>query len=293
MPARRAFLIIPCLAATWLVWGSTYLGMKLALESFPPYLLSGIRCVIAGGLLLLVLRLRGAAWPSLKQTANAGMIGFFMLTVGNGLTCVAEQTLATGATALIVAATPLITVVISQFAGHRATRLEWCGIVLGMTGIVLMNLDKGLASEPTGVLLMVVACFSWALASVLIPRLDLPQGPMSAGVQMLAGGLVSLPVAMALGEKLPAAPTAKALVAMVYLIIFGSIVAYSAFVWLLRNVRPALATSSSYVNPVVALFLGWAVAGEHVSAPLVIGMSVILAGVGLIGWSASRQHNTA
>ncbi|QDQ27295.1 drug/metabolite exporter YedA [Chitinimonas arctica] len=289
MNARHTLLIPLCLAATWLVWGSTYLAIKYALPSFPPYVLSGTRYLLAGGLLLAFLKWRGAAWPTGRQLGNTALIGFLMLTLGNGMTCMAEQTMPSGAAALIVAGTPLLTVVLSQFLGGRASRLEWCGIALGMVGMVLINLDASLAEDPRGVGLMLAACLAWAIASVLMPRLDLPAGPMSAAMQMLAGGLISLPLALLGGERFPESPQPQAIAALAYLIVFGSIVGYSAFVWLLRNVRPSLASSSSYVNPVVALLLGGLVADEAVGWPLLAGMGVILAGVALIGWASARR----
>jgi drug/metabolite transporter (DMT)-like permease len=290
MSARHASFVVPlCLAATWVVWGSTYLAIKFGLQSFGPFMLSGTRYLAAGVLMFGYLLLRRSPLPTRRQTANAVLIGFLMQSVGNALTCLAEKTLPSGATALIVAATPLLTVVISQVLGSRARPLEWAGIGLGLTGIVLMNLDASLAGDPRGVALVMIACLAWATASVLIPRLDLPAGAMSSAVQMLAGGAISVPIALLLGERLPASPTWQSLAALVYLMVFGSIIAYSAFVWLLRNVRPALATSSSYVNPVVALLLGWAIAGEAVTWPLVAGIVVILAGVGLIGWAHARK----
>jgi drug/metabolite transporter (DMT)-like permease len=290
MPHRHASLVIPlCLAATWIVWGSTYLAIKYALISFGPFMLSGTRYLTAGVLMTGFMLLRGTAWPSRRQTLNAVLIGFLMQSVGNALTCLAEKTLPSGATALIVAATPLLTVVISQLLGSRAKPLEWAGITLGLAGIVLMNLDASLAGDPRGVALVLIACLAWATASVMIPRLDLPPGGMSSAVQMLAGGAISMPIALLSGERFPIAPNWQALAALAYLTVFGSIVAYSSFVWLLRNVRPALATSSSYVNPVVALFLGWLFAHEAVTWPLVAGIVVILGGVGLIGWAHARK----
>ena len=290
MSERHPLLIPLCLFATWVVWGSTYLAIKFALHDFPPYILSGTRYLIAGSLLLAAIRWRGESWPTRRQVGNAALIGLLMLTIGNGLTCVAVQTLPSGATALIVAVTPLLTVVISQFLGARAQAMEWGGIVLGLVGILLMNLDASLAGHPAGVLLVLAAGAAWAVASVLIPRLDLPTGMMSAAVQMLAGGLVSLPLALLMGERLHGVPGAVSLAALTYLVLFGSVIAYSAFVWLLRNVRPALATSSSYVNPVVALCLGWLVLQETMTWPLLAGTLVILAGVGLIAWASTRKH---
>ncbi|PHV11301.1 drug/metabolite exporter YedA [Chitinimonas sp. BJB300] len=284
MSPQRPTLLIPfCLAATWLIWGSTYLAIKFALLSFSPYVLSGSRYLCAGGLLLAWLKWRGVAWPSWGQVGNASLVGLLMLTIGNGLTCVAEKTLDSGATALLVATTPLLTVVMSQLIGSQAKPLEWCGIGLGLLGVLLMNLDTGLAREPLDVGLMAIACIAWAIASVLIPRLNLPEGSMSPAIQMLAGGLVSLLLALLGGERFPSAPKPEAIAALAYLIVFGSIVAYSAFVWLLRHARPALASSGSYVNPMVALFLGWLLAGEAISWPLMAGMGIILLGVALIG----------
>ena len=285
------FLLPFCLAATWLVWGSTYLGIKFALLSFTPYVLSGVRYLVAGFVLLAIVKFQRAPWPNLRQTLNAGIIGILMTTIGNGLTCVAERTMPSGATALIIASTPLMTVVLGHLLGTRARTLEWYGIVLGIVGIVLINLDAELAADPRGVALVMAACLSWALASVLIPRLDLPEGAMSSAVQMVVGGFTSIPIALAMGDRIPSHVEPKAVLALAYLIVFGSIIAYSSYVWLLRNARPALASSCSYVNPVVALFLGWLVGGEAVSWPLVAGIAIILTGVVLI--SRASHHSQA
>ncbi|MBV8660306.1 MAG: drug/metabolite exporter YedA [Burkholderiales bacterium] len=280
---RPASILVPCcLAATWLVWGSTYLVIKFALVSFAPYVLSGMRYLTAGTALLVFARWRGSPWPSWRQTRNAALIGFLMLTVGNGLTCVAEKTLPSGATALIVAVTPLMAVVINHFLGTRSTLIEAVGIVCGMVGIGIMNFDSSLAGDPRAAGLMGIACLSWALASAIIRRIALPEGAMSSAVQMIAGGLISLPLALIIGERFPASPTWGSVAALAYLSVFGSIIAYSAFVWLLRNVRPALATSSSYVNPVVALLLGTVFLNEAVTWPLVAGITIILVGMVLI-----------
>jgi len=278
----NSVLLTGCLAATWLVWGSTYLVIKFGLVSFTPYILSGMRYLTAGVALLAFARWRGTPWPSWRQTGNAALIGFLMLTVGNGLTCVAEKTLPSGATALIVAVTPLLAVIINHFMGTRSTLIEAAGIICGIVGIGVMNIDASLSSDPVAAGLMGVACFSWALASAIIRRVSLPEGAMSSAIQMVAGGMISLPLALAMGDRFPAHPAWSAVAALAYLSVFGSIIAYSAFVWLLRHVRPALATSSSYVNPVVALGLGAAFGGETVTWPLVAGIAVILVGMVLI-----------
>lgn len=276
-------LLLPlCLAATWIIWGSTYLGIRFALVSFPPFLLSGLRYLLAGVAMVAVVKLMKMPWPSWRQTRNSVLIGVMMLTIGNGLVCVAEQTVASGAAALIVATTPVLTVIANQLLGQRARRLEWLGLIVGVAGIVLMNLDQSLAADPTGVLMILAACVSWAIASVMIPRLDLPSGAMSSTIQMLASGLLSIVVGWLLGERLPERYEPSAVAALVYLAVAGSMLAYSAYVWLLRHARPALATSSCYVNPMVALLLGWLLANETITWPLLAGMAVTLTAVGLI-----------
>lgn len=278
-PPVQRWLLPLCLTLTWLVWGSTYLAIKVALEGFPPFMLSGLR-YLAGGLLMLVwLVLSRSDWPNWRQVRNASFIGVLMLTAGNGLLCVAEQHVASGAAALIVAATPVLTVLFNQWLGRRARPIEWLGLGLGVTGVALMQFDARLAAEPWGVAQLVLACVAWAAAGAMMPRLDLPQDSVSTTIQMLVGGALSLPVALLAGEDWPTRLRPDAVFALFYLSIFGSMLAYSAYVWLLRTQRPALATSCCYVNPVVALGLGWAYAGEAITWPLVAGMVVILAGV--------------
>ncbi|MFC4160814.1 drug/metabolite exporter YedA [Chitinimonas lacunae] len=281
MPSRTLLLPL-CLAATWIIWGSTYLAIRYALISFPPFLLSGLRYLLAGLAMVVIVKLLGTPWPSLRQTRNSVLIGVLMLTIGNGLVCVAEQTVASGAAALLVASTPVLTVLANRLLGQRARRLEWLGLGTGVIGVVLMNLDQSLAADPNGVLLILAACVSWAIASAMIPRLDLPDGAMSSTIQMLTCGALSLPIALLTGERLPDRIEPVALGALLYLSVAGSMLAYSAYVWLLRHARPALATSSCYVNPVVALLLGWLLADEAVTWPLLAGMVVVLAAVALI-----------
>ncbi|MDK2123113.1 drug/metabolite exporter YedA [Parachitinimonas caeni] len=284
-------LLIPlCLAATYLIWGSTYLGIKWALESFPPLTLAGIRFVVAGLLMLAWARLSGLPWPSLRQLRNAAWVGFMMLTFGNGAVCIAEKNIASGVAALIVALTPLATVLMSLFWGVKARRIEWAGIAVGFAGIVLLNLDGNLRAEPFSVGLVVAACIVWGLASAWMPRLDMPQGPMSSAMQMLAGGIFCLPLAWLNGESVPTSVTFKAGAALVYLIVAGSMLAYSAYIWLLKHTRPALATSSCYANPVVALLLGVFLAQEAISAPIIAGMLAILSGVVMLGVAQSRAR---
>jgi drug/metabolite transporter (DMT)-like permease len=174
--------------------------------------------------------------------------------------------------------------------GTRPHRLEWAGVVLGFAGVALLNADHRAAASPAAVGLLVIATATWSLATILQPRLDMPGGGASASVQMLGGGACLLAMSALRGEQMPSHVPAHSWVALAYLIVFGSIVAYSAFVYVINHARPALATSYAYVNPIVAVALGALFAGERVTWPLVAAMAVILAGVALVVLSHARRR---
>ena len=280
----RSTLLVACLAIVYLVWGSTYLAIHFVVDGIPPLISSALRNFCAGPILFAFLKWRGAAWPTLRQWRNGALIGFMMMGLGNGFVCLAETSVPSGLAALVIAGTPVFAILFAWgLFGVRPWLLEWLGIGLALVGMALLNLDLHAAASPWAVVVLFIAAASWACATVLQPRLDLPKGPMSAAVQMLGGG-ASLVVMSALrGERfVPATVPASSWFALAYLVVFGSIVAYTAFVYVIGHSRPALATSYAYVNPVVAVALGVVFAGETVSWPIVAGMAVILAGVGLV-----------
>ena len=280
----RSTLLVACLAIVYVVWGSTYLAIHFVVDGIPPLISSAIRNFCAGPILLAFLKLRGAPWPTWRQWRNGALIGFMMMGLGNGLVCVAETRVPSGLAALIIAGTPVFAILFAWgLFGVRPRLLEWLGIVLGLAGMGLLNLDLHAAASPAYVAVLFVAGASWAAATVLQPRLDLPKGPMSAAVQMLGGGASLVVMAAIHGERFdPATVPASSWWALAYLVVFGSLVAYTAFIYVIGHSRPALATSYAYVNPVVAVGLGALFAGEGVSAPIVAGMAVILLGVGLV-----------
>ena len=284
-----ATLLVASLAIVYVVWGSTFLAIRFALEGLPPLLMSALRNGVAGLLLLGWLRWRGAAWPSPRQWRNGVLVGVVMLSVGSGVVALAEQTVPSGLAALVVGASPLFAIVFGACVGARPRRLEVLGVVVGLAGMSLLHGDAHAAASPAGFALLVLAAASWALAATLQPRLDMPAGTLSAGVQLLGGGLVLAAMAALRGERLPAHVSTQSWLALAYLVVFGSIVAYTAFVYVIAHARPALATSFAYVNPVVAVGLGALFAGETVSGPIVAGMVVILAGVGLVMVGARRK----
>ena len=280
----RSTLLFACLAIVYVVWGSTYLAIHFVVDGIPPLMSSAMRNLCAGPVLLAFLKWRGAAWPTSRQWRNGAFVGFMMMGLGNGFVCLAETRVPSGLAALVVAGVPVFAILFAWgLFGARPRLLEWLGVGLGLAGMALLNLDLHAAASPGFVAVLFIAAASWAGATVLQPRLDMPRGPMSAAVQMLGGGASLVAMSALRGERLVvAAVPLSAWLALGYLVVFGSIVAYTAFVYVIGHSRPALATSYAYVNPVVAVGLGVLFAGESASWPMVAGMAVILAGVALV-----------
>lgn len=275
--------VAAALMAVYLIWGSTYLAIRFALEGgFPPFLLGGVRFLLAGSVMYAVLRWRGDAAPTAAQWRNTAVMGVLLLLLGNGMVNVAEQTVSSGMAAVAVASAPLWMALFALFRGERPTRLEWVGLAIGFVGVIGLNAGSSLRATPLGMIALLVATVSWSFGSIWSRGRDLPSPFMAAAAQMLCGGLVMLLLGLLLGERLPMQPSAKALGAFVYLVILGSIIGFSAYVWLLRHVRPALAGSYAYVNPAIAVLLGALMARERFSGVELAGMGVILAGVVVI-----------
>ncbi|TBN40732.1 drug/metabolite exporter YedA [Pseudomonas sp. BGI-2] len=292
MPGLRRFPLplIAAFFALYVIWGSTYLVIRIGVEYWPPLLLAGIRFVIAGTLMYAFLRWRGAPAPTWAQWKAAGIIGILLLTCGNGAVSVAEHTgVASGVAALAVATVPLFTLLCGYFWGARNTRLEWAGIVLGLIGIAMLNLGSNLQSSPLGAALLISAAASWAFGSVWSKHLPLPQGAMASAVQMLVGGVALLIGSAVSGEHLESMPPIEGWAALAYLTVFGSIIAFNAYMYLLKNVRPAAATSYAYVNPAVAVLLGIVFVGETIGIEEGLAMLVIISAVVLIGLPQWRR----
>jgi drug/metabolite transporter (DMT)-like permease len=274
--------VVVALLTVYLVWGSTYLGIRFALESFPPFFFAGIRFAVAGLLLYAWLRMRGAAPPSARQWGAAFLLGLLLLTVGNGGVVYAQQWVGSALAATMVATLPLWAALFAGLWGRWPRGLEWLGLAIGFLGIVLLNREGDFAANPLMALLLIVASASWAFGSLYSRRIDIAPGMMNAATQMLAGGIWLLSISLVRGETLAVTPSLKAMLAVAYLIVFGSLVAFSAYVWLVANVKPTVATSYAYVNPVVALMLGMTFAGERLGAVGFVAMAMILAGVALL-----------
>lgn len=280
---KQPVLIVLALLSVYLIWGSTYLAMRFAVEALPPLLMAGIRYVIAGGVIFLVLWLLKKPLPTARQWRHSGWVGVLLLLGGNGAVCIAlTQGVSSGLSALVLAITPLFALIIAYFWGQKATGREWLGIVLGIAGIVILNFGRELSASPLAGALLIFAAISWSLGSIWGKHLDQPSGFMASAVQMIVGGLVLLLVGGLSGERITAMPSAHTFGVLAYLIFIGAILGFSSYVYLLATVRPALATSYAYVNPVVAVALGVGLGGEQVDAQELWAMAVIIFGVVLV-----------
>ena len=282
-PPRGGFVVL-ALALVYVVWGSTYLAIRLALEAgYPPLsVISGSRFIVAGALLYAFLRWRGVAAPTRAHWRNLALMGALLLLLGNGMVVLAEESVSSGLAAVAVASVPLWMGLFGLVRGVRPSRAEWLGIAIGFVGVLWLNAGSSLTASPVGLVCLLVAPLAWAFGSVWSRGRDLPPPVMAAAAQMLCGGAMLLAVGLLRGERFDAALSLQGTLAVAYLMVFGSIVAFTAYVWLLHHVRPALAGSYAYVNPVIAVALGAWLAGEHFGVQELGAMVLILIGVMVI-----------
>ncbi len=276
-------IVILCLAATWLIWGSTYLAIKFALVSFPPFFQMGTRFLLAGAVLMLWMRWRGAPWPDARQWRNAFIVGTLMLGCGMGSVAVAEQTIGSGLVVAFTAAVPLLIAALNLVWGVKPGRLELAGIAVGIAGIALLTQGASFQASPGGLIAMAIACVGWSLGSVLSQRsLTLAPGAMGFASEMLGGSVVLLVLAALNGETPQWPPEPLAFAAWWYLVVFGSLIAFNAYMVLLARASAALASSYTLVTPVIGMLLGVAIAGEVVTRNEWLAACVVLAGVVLL-----------
>ncbi len=269
------------------------------MQTLPPLLSAGLRFLLAGVLLgvwLVARHGREALRIDRAQLRGAAVVGMLLLAGGNGLVVLAERTVPSGLTALVVASVPLWIVVFRLIAGDRVSASLVAGVLVGFAGVAFLVVPRGASGEvdPFGLLTVVGATFCWALGTFASPRLRTPRDPLaSTAVQMLAGGALLVVVATAIGEPARADPSSfstASLGAMAYLVVFGSLVAFSAYTWLLQHTSVSVVSTYAYVNPVVAVLLGALVLGEAVTPSMLIGAAIILAAVAfIVSRGATRQ----
>jgi drug/metabolite transporter (DMT)-like permease len=285
------------LGIVYVVWGSTYLAIRYAIEGFPPLLSAALRFLAAALLMLGFLSLRrpSALRATGAQLTTAAVSGILLLAGGNGLVTVAEQRIDSGLAALLIACVPLWIVILRALLRDRPSAATAVGVLIGLAGVAVIFLPGGSGAVDVGyAALAVVAALSWAIGSLLVTRLPVPADPLTlTAVEMVAGGLVLLVAAAAAGELSRFAPgeaTGSAWFALCYLIVFGSLVAFTAYVWLLGNAPVSLVATYAYVNPAVAVLLGALIAGERLTGAELAGGLVVLGAVALVVTAESRAR---
>ena len=291
MPAKRpasSLAVWGALGTVYVIWGSTYLAIAIAVQTLPPLFSAGLRFCLAGLVLLGFVAARRGLRVRRDQLLAAATVGLLLIFGGNGFVVLAERTVPSGLTALIVASVPLWIVIFRRIAGDRIHPSTFVGVAVGFAGVAFLVVPRGAsgAADVTGILLLLVATVSWALGTFLSPRLRMPRnGLLSTGIQQLTGGLVLLVAGAAMGELAHIEPSkwsTSSLLAMAYLVVFGSLVAFTAYSWLLQNAPVSLVATYAYVNPVVAVLLGALILAEPVTRSILIGAAIIVAAVAFI-----------
>ncbi|HET9737396.1 MAG TPA: EamA family transporter [Solirubrobacteraceae bacterium] len=286
-PAAPAWKVWSALWIVYLIWGSTYLAIRVMVETVPPLLGSGVRFTLAGAVMIGVLSLRRSVRPTRAQLLSALLVGL-LLPGANAVVTVAEQEVPSSVAALLIASVPLWVILMRRGSGERVSRAGIGAVLVGFAGVALLVRPGEQSGDATvlGLAAVVFAAVMWASGSFASPRLKLPRdGLVSTGWQMLLGGLVIVAVGLALGEASEVDPQAfstRSVLALVYLIVFGSWVAFTAYAWLLQNAPISKVSTYAYVNPVVAIVLGFLILDEVVTPITVIGAAIIIVAVALV-----------
>ena len=279
------------LLAVWIIWGSTYLGIRIGLESMSPFTMQAIRFSIAGTILYVAMRRRGAPHPTRLQWRNAAVIGGLLLLGGLGLVTIAEDRgVGSGLAATMIAISPMWLSLWGGLWGQWPVRREWLGMVVGLCAVCVLAIGGDFGGSRLGMVLLLVSPLSWTLGSALTRRVDLPQGAMASACEMLTGALGFILLALVTGESWER-PSGRSTVAVAYLIVFGSVVGYTAYQYLLTHTRPAVASSYAYVNPVVAVLLGTVVVDEALTWGLALALPLVVVSVLLITRARPSQSS--
>lgn len=294
--------LISAFASVYIVWGSTYLAIRIAIETIPPLLMAGFRFIIAGSIMYLWGRLRTNERPTRVHWKSAAIVGLMLLLVGNGALSWSEQLIPSGIAALLVAVSPLWFILIEWMqGGARPTAGVFIGLALGTLGIAILidpaDLVGGGEVSALGASVLLVSSVCWAFGSFYSRRAHLPSSPALAnGMEMLIGGVGLILIGALTGEVKDlhlADVTTKSLLAVAYLVVFGSIIGFSSYIWLFHNTTPTRASTYAYVNPIVAVFIGWLVGGEQLPTRVILAALLIIAAVAAITVFGTRKSSKA
>jgi drug/metabolite transporter (DMT)-like permease len=292
------FRLVVAFATIYIIWGSSYLAIRIGIETLPPFLMAGGRFLVAGVLVLILASVRGPVRLTRRDWLHALVVGVLLFAGGNGALVWGEQTVPSGIAALLVACTPMWMVLIDWLRpnGHAQTRWAWAGLILGVIGVAtLLGPDAftGQGINPVGAAVILAGSVSWAAGTIYTKRVGKPRSALlGTGTQMVCGGVVLLGLAFALGEHTrfdPGNASVRSLAAVLYLTLIASVVAFTAYTWLIRVTTPARLGTYAYVNPVIAVFLGWAFAAEPLTVRTMIAAAIIVVAVAVITLAAANE----
>lgn len=301
---KHLAIMIAAFAAVYLLWGSTYLGIKYAIETFPPFLMAGSRFVFAGSVLFLIAsRMADFEMPKAVHWRTSAVVGTLLLLVGNGGVVMAQHYISSSLAALLVATEPFWIVILSWLWLKKARpgRHVILGLIVGFVGVALLITGQPIAGgflnggfyQWVGTFAVIIAAFGWAAGSIYGLKAPTPRSSLlTAGMQMISGGTALLIVSLIRGEWWNfdiAAVSGRSAFAVVYLVIFGSLIGFTAYSWLLKNARPSTVATYAYVNPVVAVVLGWGLAGESLTYQMLAGAAIVVASVALVTRQGTAQ----
>ncbi len=278
-PGRVDPRLVLSLLSVYLIWSSTYLAMRIVVKELPPMLMASLRFTVAGLVMLAIARRSGAPWPSRREWARAALLGLFLFVGGNGFVGIAEQSVSSGGAAVVCATMPLWVGVLGWFGGERPSAREWISLALGFIGVVVLMGGPSLDGKPEHIALVIGSPICWAIGSQLARRLPSPGPLMGPATQMLAGGVLLFAAGALRGERLSTDAPAGAWIALVYLCVFGSLIGFTAYNWLLRNARAVVATSYAYVNPILAVLIAAALYGEPLGPTTIVANMLIVGAV--------------
>lgn len=296
-PPATKWQLIAGFLIIYVVWGSTYLAIHWGVETIPPFGMGAVRFLVAGSLLFVWCRIRGAETPSASQWKASAIIGTLLLFVGNGAVSWASQRVSSGLTSVIVATVPLWLVLCELWQGKRPDAIKVVGVLIGLVGVALLVLPTGAATatvDPLGAAVLALGSLSWTIGSLYSRTARQAASPaLAIAMQMLVGGSLLLTLSLAAGEWSPALHiSVRSAASLLYLIVFGSLIGFSTYMWLLKVASPTAVGTYAYVNPAVAVLLGVLLAGERLPAQAVAAMTVILGGVAMVsiaGGGAKRM----
>ena len=287
-----SWMVWAALWTVYIVWGSTYLAIRITVETLPPLVTGGVRFIVAGLVMAAFLRLKrgpGGFRLTPKELAAAAFIGTALIVGGNGLVMIAEQYVPSGVASLLIATVPLWVILFRKLTGDRVPLGTLIGVVIGFAGVAILVLPSGEGATEApigGMLMLILAAFFWAIGTFSSRRVSLPSDPFtSTAAQMATGGVVSLALGLARGEAAGldiSTFSARSMWAVVYLIVVGSLFAFTAYVWLLQHAPVSKVATYAYVNPVIAVFLGWLVLAEELTPTVIVGAAVIVSSVAFI-----------